>query len=169
MYIHNQKKELARQIQQEREQDKLDRISGKKIDWMYQGGTPGDLAKEDAERKAEEFLMGKEFAAEGAAVGDFDNGDQKQGIHKVVACQQAAEAAHNDDTAVTHVDLEPSVKDRNETFCLRVEDPMFLVSQNHREKVVKHEQTKALYECVVSPTTGDDPDEDEWKKSSKKE
>jgi predicted phage gp36 major capsid-like protein len=48
----NKTKELARQIQQEREQDELDRISGKKtlmdrgIDWMYQGGTSGDLAKE---------------------------------------------------------------------------------------------------------------------------
>jgi hypothetical protein len=86
----------------------------------------------------------------------------------VVACQQAAEAAQNDDTAVTHVDLEPSVKDRNETFRLRVEDPMFLVSQKHRETVVKHEQTKALYERVVGPTTGDDPDEDERNKPSSK-
>jgi hypothetical protein len=43
------------------------------------------------------------------------------------------------------------------------------VSQKHHEKVVKHEQTKALYERVVGPTTGDDPDEDERKKPSKRE
>ena len=91
--------ELAKQIQQEREQEELEKISGKKgpkldrgIDWMYQGPT-GELAKEDSERKAEEFLLGKEFVGEGATQGDFDNGDQDQGINTVLRQQEAAAVA----------------------------------------------------------------------------
>lgn len=143
-------KELAKQIQQEREQEELEKISGKKgpkldrgIDWMYQG-TTGELAKEDAERKAEEFLLGKEYVPEGATHGDFDNGDQDQGINSILNKQEEPVKA-----ASTVLDLEPSVKDRNEDFRLRVEDPMFFVSQKQREKVIQHDKTKALYERVV--------------------
>ena len=143
-------KDLAKQIQQEREQEELEKISGKKgpkldrgIDWMYQG-TTGELAKEDAERKAEEFLLGKEYVPEGATQGDFDNGDQDQGINSVLKKQEEPAKP-----ASSAFDLEPSVKDRNEDFRLRVEDPMFFVSQKQREKVIQHDKTKALYERVV--------------------
>lgn len=146
-------KELAKQIQQEREQEELEKISGKKgpkldrgIDWMYQG-TTGELAKEDAERKAEEFLLGKEYIPEGATHGDFDNGDQDQGINSILKKQQ--EEAVKPTINGNALDLEPSVKDRNEDFRLRVEDPMFFVSQKQREKVIQHDKTKALYERVV--------------------
>lgn len=126
--------ELAKQIQQEREQDELDKIAGKKgprldrgIDWMYQQvGTNGELAKEDAEKKADEFLLGKECIPEGATVGDFDEGDQDQGIHNVLKQQKSTT---EDQTPSNHINNpihnEPSVKDRNEDFRLRLEDPMF--------------------------------------------
>jgi hypothetical protein len=148
-------KELAKQIQQEREEEEMEKISGKKgsrldrgIDWMYQGKT-GELAKEDAERKAEEFLLGKEFVGDGATQGDFDNGDQDQGINTVLK-QQEEHAAQQDAAASSSAFAnEPSVKDRNEDFRMRVEDPMFMVAQKQREKEVRHDNTKALYERVV--------------------
>ncbi|KAG7364850.1 CBF1 interacting co-repressor CIR family protein [Nitzschia inconspicua] len=160
-------KELARQIQQEREQEELDRISGKKsamdrgIDWMYQGGTQGELAKQDAERKAEEFLLGKEFVGEGAVQGDFDGGDQKEGINNVLSAA-ASVPRHEDQedskpaalptaaaAAAAAGFVEPSVHDRNEAFRLRNEDPMWAVSQQARQKEQKREHTKELYERVV--------------------
>ena len=168
----NKTKELAKQIQQEREQDELDRISGKKtvmdrgIDWMYQGGTTGDLAKEDAERKAEEFLMGKEFVAQGSARGDFDDGEQDKGINNVVA-QPAAAAPEPDDQPNPYE--EASVKDRNESFRLRVEDPMFMVQQQQRDKEKKAERNKALYERVVGPTDNIEEDRKKSKKEKKRE
>ena len=167
----NKTKELAKQIQQEREREELDRISGKKtvmdrgIDWMYQGSAAGDLAKKDAEKRAEEFLMGKEYVGEGATQGDFDDGDQKQGIHNVVAHAAAAQPEEQNDEWYN----EPSVKDRNENFRLRVEDPMFLVSRQEQEKINKHQQTKALYERVVGHVESDsDGGEDKGRRKEKK-
>ena len=154
-------KELAKQIQQEREQEELDKISGKKsgrldrgIDWMYQGGG-GALAKEDAERKAEEFLLGKEYVGEGATQGDFDNGDQDQGIHSVLkqdgpdhssepSISAAAPLSAASNQASSSM-MEPSVKDRNEDFRMRLEDPMFLVNQKQHEKEVQHQKTKICH------------------------
>jgi len=172
-------KELAKQIQQEREQEELDKISGKKgpkldrgIDWMYQGGG-GQVAKEDAEREAEEFLLGKEYVAEGTTVGDFDNGDQGQGINTVIKSQPVEETATAAGAGSSAFANEPSVKDRNEDFRLRVEDPMFLVTQKQQEKEVKHDKTKALYERVVGyredakEKVGDK--EKDHKKASKKD
>ena len=171
----NKTKELAKQIKQEREQEELDRISGKKtvkdrgIDWMYQGGTAGDLAKEDAEKKAEEFLLGKEYVGEGAVQGDFDDGDKKEGINNVVA-QAAVQPEQNQQQQSQDNWLnEPSVKDRNENFRLRVEDPMFVVSQKEREKIQKHEKTKALYDRVVGPADSDSDDDEEDRRRAKKE
>jgi hypothetical protein len=179
-------KELAKQIQQEREEEELEKISGKKgpkldrgIDWMYQGST-GELAKEDSERKAEEFLLGKEFVGDGATQGDFDNGDQDQGINTVLRQQEAHAAVDQGDAAASSSAFanEPSVKDRNEDFRMRVEDPMFMVSQKQHEKEVRHDKTKALYERVVGyhedGNGGDKPNNEEdrvlkKKKASKKE
>jgi hypothetical protein len=149
-------KELAKQIQQEREQDELDKIAGKKsstldrgIDWMYQHGPQHtEIAKEDAAKQQEEFLLGKDFVADGTAVGDFDNGDQTEGIHNVIAHQeQHTEQQQQQQQQVGH--YEPSVKDRNESFRMRIEDPMFAVSRQQYDKEQQHEQTKALYERVV--------------------
>lgn len=171
-------KELAKQIQQEREQEEFDRIAGKKtlkdrgIDWIYQGGTTGELAKQDAEEKQEEFLLGKEYVAEGAVKGDFDDGQQQSdGIHNVVSKAAASsvgptksDEANNSMSAYGPVGatsasaatatassshLETGVASRNEDFRMRMEDPMFMVSQKQREKQQKHDKAKALYEKVV--------------------
>ena len=178
-------KELARQIQQEREEEEFAKISGKKttikdrgIDWMYQGATTGELAKQDAEKKQEEYLLGKEFVADGAVKGDFDDGQQQpDGIHNVVSKAAAAPAAKPTETktdyygpasdknigahASSSSHLEPSVASRNEEFRMRMEDPMFVVSQKQREKELKHEKAKALYEKVVGPSGRGDDDDDE--------
>ena len=74
-------KELAEQIQQEREAEELARIAGRGggaaaaadrgIGWMYEGGTTA-AAEKEAEREAEEYLLGKEYNPSTAArVGDF--------------------------------------------------------------------------------------------------
>mmetsp|Transcript_86173 Transcript_86173/g.248845 ORF Transcript_86173/g.248845 Transcript_86173/m.248845 type:complete len:527 (-) Transcript_86173:94-1674(-) len=163
-------KELAKQILQEKEQEELDKISGKKstridrgVDWMYQG-TTGALAKEDAERKAEEYLLGKEYVPEGAAHGDFGEGDEGQGINNVLKAKE--DMAQSDIPGAAYAN-EPTVKDRNEDFHLRVEDPMFLVSQKQREKEARHDKTKALYERVVGYT--EHYDQRDSKKKAKKE
>jgi N-terminal domain of CBF1 interacting co-repressor CIR len=181
----NKTKELARQIQQEHEQEDLDRISGKKtimdrgIDWMYQGGTTGDLAREDAAKKAEEFLLGKEYVGTGAVRGDFDDTGKKEGINNVLDTKPVPAAPLSmmgtaGELAFQRDDDDPtSVKHRNESFRLRVEDPMFLVNQKHREKTVKAEKNRALYEKVVGPTTSlvdaDNADLKQHSKDSSKE
>lgn len=153
-------KELAKQIQQEREQEELDKIAGKKsstldrgIDWMYQHGSHTEVAKEDAAKKQEEFLLGKDFVAGDTATGDFDNGDQTAGIHNVMAHQ---EQPAQQEQQVSH--YEPSVKDRNESFRMRIEDPMFAVSRQQYDKEQKHDQIKALYERVVGNAAADSDD-----------
>mmetsp|Transcript_27822 Transcript_27822/g.52180 ORF Transcript_27822/g.52180 Transcript_27822/m.52180 type:complete len:519 (+) Transcript_27822:55-1611(+) len=187
-------KELARQIQQEREQEEMDRITGKKtvmdrgINWMYEGGTTGELAKEDAEKKAEEYLLGKEFVGDGAARGDFDAGNQQEGINKVAATaaatggvvsgtgesQMTAAAGMTRPAAASAYAAEPSVHDRNENFRLRNEDPMYFVSQKEREKQKKHDTVKELYSRVVGRGGNNSSDEEERshsrdRKRSKKE
>jgi N-terminal domain of CBF1 interacting co-repressor CIR/Pre-mRNA splicing factor len=198
-------KELARQIQQEREEEEFAKISGKTtikdrgIDWIYQGGTTGELAKQDAEKKQEEYLLGKEFTDDGAVKGDFDDGQQQpDGIHNVISkaaasTTTAAAAATsgikpNGGTAsssyygpasstgvaagaaaASSSHLEASVASRNEEFRMRMEDPMFLVSQKQHEKQAKHEKAKALYEKVVGPVNDkniDNGDDDAGRDSS---
>ena len=51
---------------------------------MYQNGTSTELAKEDAAKKAEEYLLGKEYVGEGAIQGDFHDGNQNEGIHSAL-------------------------------------------------------------------------------------
>ncbi|KAL3923522.1 MAG: hypothetical protein SGILL_001612 [Bacillariaceae sp.] len=171
-------KELAKQIQQEREQEELDRIAGKKstmdrgIDWMYQGGTQGDLAKQDAEKKSEEYLLGKEFVGDGAVTGDFDDGDQKQGINSVLKAPPPDDGNLKPAAVPSAAGYaEPSVHDRNENFRLRNEDPMFFVSRKVREKERNRDHTKELYERVVG-VPGEDAGsitDSRGKKRSKKE
>mmetsp|Transcript_24200 Transcript_24200/g.40076 ORF Transcript_24200/g.40076 Transcript_24200/m.40076 type:complete len:475 (-) Transcript_24200:110-1534(-) len=153
-------KELAKQIQQEREEEEMDRIAGKTsnrldrgIDWMYQGVT-SEAAKEDAKKQAEEYLMGKEFTG-GASMqpqGDLAQGeDKKEGFNFVMA-SVANEQPNSEDVAPSPAVASmagPSVAEKNEAFRVRHEDPMFLVSQKRREQEVKGEKKKALYERVV--------------------
>jgi len=154
--------ELAREIQQEREAEELNQIAGKKsikdrgIDWMYSEGTSTELAKEQAEKEAEQFLLGKEFVGEGAVQGVFHDGNQKEGIHNALSKTEAGikqqelqkEEKSNPFDSKSEID---TVHSRNENFRLRVQDPMFLVSQKQQEKKDKHEQVKSLYHRVVGP------------------
>ena len=170
-------KELARQIQQEREREEFDKLAGKKthmdrgIDWMYQGqaataggdGKPSALEEEDAARKAEEYLLGKEFNGEGAAKGDFAQGGHSEGVNAVVKLEPrgASAAAAATSTASMTNAAESTVADRNEAFRQRVEDPMFMVSQKERLKNVEARKQHALFERVMGPTTANNSDHDE--------
>lgn len=186
-------RELAKQIQQEREEEELAKIAGKSsatrkdrgIDWMYQGGT-AQAKREEEERKNEEYLLGKEFQPSGKAAGDFDD-LETGGVNSVVgnakmpAKQQeqeeppvALEAAVPDaSAATTSMSAEPSVADRNEAFRMRHEDPMYLVSQTQRQKQSQQDKKRALYERVVGPTEDAKKpaavESDEDRKKSKKE
>ena len=180
--------ELAKEIQQERENEELNRIAGKTtikdrgIDWMYQEGTNHELAKEDAQKEAEEFLLGKEFVGDGAVQGDFHDGNQKEGICNALSKtteaaagikQQQPELQKYRSEAQVNADHN-SVHYRNENFRMRNEDPMFLVSQKQRENKDKHEHVKELYQRVVGNVedkeSSDDDDESAHnKKRLKKE
>lgn len=179
-------KELARQIQQEREEEELDKVAGTKkkrdrgIDWMYEGGNAhSEVAKEDAKKEAEEYLLGKEFSAAQQSVGHFNAEDKNEGIYAVL--KQPPVSKDSGDAAVEEtytmkdppVASMPSVHDRNESFRMRYEDPMFAVSQRAREKQEKQQQTKALYERVTGKITvdrGEDRDKSsKSRKHSKKE
>jgi len=143
-------KELARQIQQERERDEIDAISGKKsshldrgIAWMHEGGM-GEAAKEDRRKQDEEYLMGKEYLAAGVKGGDFAVDEVKDGVNAVIASAAGAMP-----TYALPSQSGPTVADKNESFRMRYEDPMFLVSKKHHEQQAKVEKTKALYERVI--------------------
>lgn len=148
-------KELAKQIAQEREQEELDRIAGKKtadrgIDWMYQGqNQDSEIAKEDANKQAEEYLLGKEFVGDGAVKGDLDDGTANEGINKVVAV-----AAPEPEPELNRPH-EPTVAERNEASRMRLEDPMFAVSKQAYEMKQKYEKKKELYEKVTGEVAVD--------------
>ena len=174
-------KELAKQIQQEREQEDLDRIAGKKsnrldrgIDWMYQGVT-SEAAIEDAKKQAEEYLLGKEFTGGPAAVAAQPKGDlaqaenEKEGFNAVVAGLTADQPDDEPAPAPVFAMAGPSVAERNEAFRVQYEDPMFLVSQKRRDLVVKVEKKKALYEKVVGTVNDGDEEEEDSSKRRKKE
>jgi hypothetical protein len=162
-------KELAKQIQQEREEEELDKIAGKKsykkdrgIDWMYQEG--GDTVKEDEIKKQEEYLLGKEYVAPNQKVGDFANLEDQGGVNAVIASVPVAASAPPPESH--YVNTEPTVADRNEAFRMRHEDPMFAVSSKQREKQTQHDKKRALYERVVGPTD-DEPREEDGGRSKK--
>ena len=175
-------KELARQIQQEREQEELDNIAGHKkkldrgIDWMYQGQSKdSEIAKEDEAKKNEEFLLGKEFVPDNAAKGDLDQGGINEGVNKVLASTTTTAAATakeepEREAARPRVPVE-SVADRNEAFRIRHEDPMFLVTQRETEKKRAYEKKKELYERVTGKRAVDasrDYDEGSWDRDEEK-
>lgn len=184
-------KELARQITLEREREELDRLAGKKthldrgIDWMYQGqaatggadSKPSALEQEDADNRAEAFLLGKDISGEaGAAHGDFAAASgAAEGVNAVVKLEDPINVASAASAAAASGPPgETSVADRNEAFRQRVEDPMFMVSQREREKKTEVSKQKALYERVMGPIGDDDDNEendsrrDKKKKSSRK-
>lgn len=154
--------ELAKQIQQEREDDELSKIAGRKqldrgIDWMYTGHhKDSETAKEDAAKQAEEYLLGKEFAPSSSlgrahVAGDLNAAaDLHEGVNAVVAA--VIDKDGNDDNdrkpaaSAASYYQEDSVAQRNEAFRMRHEDPMFAVSLQAVRKEKSLEQRKDLYE-----------------------
>ena len=144
--------ELAKQIQQEREEAELEEMTGQTkrkrdrgIDWMYEQGQ-GELARQDAQKQAEEYLLGKEFVPAAVAnKGDLKNaeGTNNEGVHAAVVAASEKMAAAEAPTT------EPSVQDRNEAFRMRLEDPMFAVTKRAAEQQQKYDKKKELYERVV--------------------
>jgi len=167
-------KELAREVQQERDREEFDRLAGKKthldrgIDWMYQGQAatgdePSAADQKDATKRAEDFLLGKEYAEEGSKQGDFTQGAESGGVNAAVKLEAsvafaAAVAAGASASSVAGV---PSVADRNEAFRQRVEDPMFMVSQKEREQKKEANKQRSLYERVVGPVRSEGSTEDD--------
>jgi len=159
-------KDLARQIQQEREQDELDKIAGKTatrldrgIDWMYTDQSANsEIAQANAAAQQEEYLLGKEVvaaAASGSAAGaqksDLDVGRDNEGVNAAVAAAAAAREAPVVAAAAAAASqtAEPSVAEKNEAFRMRHEDPMFLVSMAAREKKAQAIHKRELYEKVL--------------------
>ena len=165
-------KELAKQIQQEREEEELDKIAGRKsvrrdrgIDWMYEGGAAA--AKEAQLKQSEEYLLGKEYVPEGGKTGDFADLEQGRVNDVVVATAAASEELKPAALAAAPVNAQPSVADRNEAFRMRHEDPMFLVSRTQQEKQTQHQKKRDLYERVVGPTEDKKRDGDDRRRSKK--
>ena len=181
--------ELAKQIQIEREQNEINDITGgitstnskkkiydRGIDWMYTGQTKdSEIAKEDAKKIAEEYLLGKPIAFHGAAgslpvttttttiAGSIEGSrtiDASMTNEAVAPETAVSEYAHNDDI--------PSFKQNH-----KYEDPMYAVSLQTVRKEKMIEQQKELYHKVGIATmkTGHDDgaysDNDDMRKKSK--
>lgn len=150
-------RELTRQIEQEREEEELLRISGNKskkldrgIDWMYQGGqasgSGGTLTafeEEQKKKEAEDYLLGKEYNPSNMKSGDFAQAasESSVGLNKVIA---AAESL----PVVTQQFLKKDMtaeQEWNADFHLRYEDPMFMVEQRRKEKERDKEKKKELF------------------------
>mmetsp|Transcript_12921 Transcript_12921/g.35760 ORF Transcript_12921/g.35760 Transcript_12921/m.35760 type:complete len:551 (+) Transcript_12921:63-1715(+) len=166
-------KELAKEIQQEREQEELDRIAGKSatvdrgIDWMYHGQSKeSEIAKQDAEKKSEEYLLGKEFAPDTAVKGDIAAAaEETQGVNAVVEAGGAFVSKEAEDSKMPAWS-EPSVAEKNEAFRVRHEDPMFAVTHREMQKRQELEKRKELYEkvtgqSIVAIPKGQFPDSDD--------
>lgn len=153
--------ELARQIQQEREQDELDEMAGKKrimdrgIDWMYHGHEKqSEVAREDAEKKAEEYLLGKVYVSDNnKIVGDLEV-EANEGVNAVIASAAAKRTIEHDDDNNHNNDNqnywnEPTVAQRNEAFRVKMEDPMYAVSLQVVQKEKEIEKKRILYEKAL--------------------
>ena len=155
--------ELAKQIQQEREQEELDKIAGKSsgsrmdrgIDWMYHGHEKeSEIAKQDAAKKSEEYLLGKEFVPD-TVKGDLAAAaEETQGMNAVVTTASTQQSTDNleDGESKPPAWSEPSVAERNEAFRMRHEDPMFAVTHQQVQKKQEFEKKKELFERVTGKT-----------------
>lgn len=150
-------RELARQIQQEREEEELQRLSGNKskrldrgIDWMYQGGqTSGSggalsaFEEEQKKKEAEDYLLGKEYNPSNVKSGDFAQAasESSVGLNKVIA------AAEILPVVIQQVPTKALTAEQewNTNFHLRYEDPMFMVEQRRKAKERDREKKKQLF------------------------
>lgn len=134
-------KELARQIQLEREREELDKITNGKnsvrkdrgINWMYEEGGGAAVREEQEAKKAEDFLLGKSYAPE-----DNSQNEKKatEGVDAIISnVSSKAQTQNGKEELMLKSDrgfsaismLEESAYDRNEEFRLRHEDPMWAV------------------------------------------
>jgi len=152
-------KELAKQIQQEREEEELNRISGKKlnrldrgIDWMYQGGPRNDdkptaFEEEQKQKEHEDYLLGKEFNPDKVKKGDLATAESSVGVNMVLT--RAAENNSADQVLVEKERTErDDIQDWNSNFHLRHEDPMFMVEQQRTEMREHKEKKQRLFDRV---------------------
>jgi hypothetical protein len=152
-------RELAKQIQQEREEEELHRISGKKsnrldkgIDWMYQGGPKSDgnptaFEEEQKQKEQEDYLMGKDFNPSSVKKGDLATAESSVGVNMVLT--RAAEGTVVDSSLVEKERTErDDIQDWNSNFHLRHEDPMFSVEQQRKEIKEHNEKKQRLFERV---------------------
>eukprot|EP00978_Attheya_sp_CCMP212_P002916 scaffold6007_cov47-Attheya_sp.AAC.3 len=163
-------KELARQIQQEREQEELQKLTGKKkgldrgIDWMYEGGKA--LDNDDSQQEAlakdqEDYLLGKEYTGGGnkgadsgpgskvTVAGDFvqalSSGGPGRSVNAVL--ESTAAAASEEPVPLAFVD-------KNEEFRLRHEDPMYMIEQKRLAQSADATKKKALFDRVMGNGMG---------------
>ena len=161
-------RELAQQIKQEREEEEMNKISGRKsnrldrgIDWMYQGGGvrgkdegPTAFEEEQEKKEQEDYLLGKEFNPSKVTKGDLAAAaDSSSGVNFVLtrAAESTATAA-----AVADQETNPSgqmmehsdVQDWNSNFHLRHEDPMFMVEKERKGRQEHEEKRERLIASV---------------------
>ena len=184
--------ELAKQIQIEREQNEINDITGgnanskkkiydRGIDWMYTGQTKdSQVAKEDAQKMAEEYLLGKPIAFHGAAAtsqpfaavagtGSME-GLITDGVNRTI------DAVVQSDTATTTITAAATKHPADDAPAFqpnhKYEDPMYAVSLQTVRKEKMMEQQKELYHKVGIVTTvttkNDDDDHDNSKSKAQK-
>ncbi|GKY93974.1 hypothetical protein MPSEU_000364300 [Mayamaea pseudoterrestris] len=176
--------ELAKQIQQEREQEELAKIAGKSasqydrgIDWMYNHGQ--ECAKEDIVKEQEEYLLGKAIGSDARLTkGDLAAVAGEQGGFNKVLLEQKKHyeektSDSNPATTAAAAWSEPSVAEKNEAFRLRMEDPMYAVMLKSREMDRAVEQKAKLYAKVTRKTavmvSGNDIHKDnDWRERERK-
>lgn len=151
-------KELAKQIQKEREEEELNRISGKKsnrldrgIDWMYQGGPrsdgkPSAYEEEQRKKEQEDYLLGKEFNPDNAKKGDLAVAESTVGVNMVLT--RASENRVDDVQVAKEKIHQNDEQDWNSNFHLRHEDPMFFVEQQRKAQIEHQEKKQRLFEKV---------------------
>lgn len=184
--------ELAKQIQIEREQNEINDITGgnanskkkiydRGIDWMYTGQTKdSQVAKEDAQKMAEEYLLGKPIAFHGAAAASQPfaavagtgsmEGLITDGVNRTI------DAVVQSDTATTTITAAATKHPADDAPAFqpnhKYEDPMYAVSLQTVRKEKMMEQQKELYHKVGIVTTvttkNDDDDHDNSKSKAQK-
>lgn len=156
-------RELAQQIQQEREEAEIKGKKDRGIEWMYEGQSKdSNIFKEDKDKEKEEYLLGKKYAPAGGEVtgGDFVT-QEDEGVNKIVekvSSRVVQEQEYN----------EPTVAQRNEAFRVRHEDPMFVVALETRHKQRDEEKKRSLQERLETNSRKDHKGHKRSKKDRKR-
>jgi len=141
-------KELAKQIQAEREKEEMERITGKKsldtgIDWMYQGGVEAKIEQE--KRLADEYLLGKEITGSTSKATEEVGGTSAN----IKAEQLFLKKRDNEIASASNISDAGNERDDYDDFVRRHEDPMYLVSQRRKELKDNQSKKDSLIEKVM--------------------